>query len=75
MRLGQRCSPGEDTTSCVTILEVLTEGSRITLALYSYRYAVSKHIACKPETASEATQFIRSLQELGIGDFLPLSAG
>ena len=34
--------------------------------LYSDRHAVFKHNARKPETAAEATQFTRSLQELGI---------
>ena len=36
------------------------------MALYSDRHAVFKHNARKPETAAEATQFTRSLQELGI---------
>ena len=48
------------------LLEGLIEDWGIPLALYSDRHAVFKHNARKPETAAEATQFTRSLQELGI---------
>ena len=57
---------GETTAGYFTLLEGLIEGWGIPLALYSDRHAVFKHNDRKPETASEATQFIRSLQELGI---------
>ena len=36
------------------------------MALYSDTYTVFKHNACQPETAADATQFTRSLPELGI---------
>ena len=57
---------GETTHGYFTLLEGLIEGWGIPLALYSDRHAVFKHNARKPETAAEATQFTRSLQELGI---------
>ena len=56
----------ETTAGHFTLLEGLIEGWGIPLALYSDRHAVFKHNARKPETAAEATQFTRSLQELGI---------
>ena len=56
----------ETTAGYFTLLEGLIEGSGIPLAVYSDRHAVFKHNARKPETAAEATQFTRSLQELGI---------
>ena len=56
----------EDTPGCVTMLEVVTKGRGIPLAMYSERRAVSKHNARKLETASEAAQFTRGLQELGV---------
>ena len=56
----------ENTAGCFTLLEDLIEGWGIPLALYSDRHAVFKHNARQPETAAEATQFTRSLQELGI---------
>ena len=57
---------GETTDGYFTLLEGLIEGWGIPLALYSDRHAVFKHNARQPETAAEATQFTRSLQELGI---------
>ena len=60
-------SISENTAGYFTPLEGLIEGCGIPLALYSDRHAVFKHNARKPETAAEdATQFTRSLQELGI---------
>ena len=56
----------ENTAGYFTLLEGLIEGWGIPLALYSDRHAVFKHNARQPETAAEATQFTRSLQELGI---------
>ena len=56
----------ETTAGYFTLLESLIEGWGIPLARYSDRHAVFKHNARKPETAAEATQFTRSLQELGI---------
>ena len=56
----------ETTAGYFMLLEGLIEGSGIPLALYSDRHAVFKHNARHPETAAEATQFTRSLQELGI---------
>ena len=56
----------EDTAGYFTLLEGLIERWGIPLALYSDRHAVFKHNAHEPETAAEATQFTRSLQELGI---------
>ena len=56
----------ENTAGYFTLLEGLVEGWGIPLALYSDRHAVFKHNARQPETAAEATQFTRSLQELGI---------
>ncbi len=56
----------ETTAGYFTLLEGLIEDWGIPLALYSDRHAVFKHNARKPETAAEATQFTRSLQELGI---------
>ncbi len=56
----------ENTAGYFTLLEGLIEGWGIPLALYSDRHAVFKHNARKPETAAEATQFTRGLQELGI---------
>ena len=56
----------ETTAGYFMLLEGLIEGWGIPLALYSDRHAVFKHNARKPETAAEATQFTRSLQELGI---------
>ena len=56
----------EDTAGYFTLLEGLIERWGLPLALYSDRHAVFKHNARKPETAGEATQFTRSLQELGI---------
>ena len=57
---------GETTAGYFTLQEGLIEGWGIPLALYSHRHVVFKHNARKPETAAEATQFTRSLQELGI---------
>ena len=48
------------------LLEGLIESWGLPLALYSDRHAVFKHNARQPETAAEATQFTRGLQELGI---------
>ena len=56
----------ENTAGYFTLLEGLIEGWGIPLALYSDRHAVFKHNARQPETAAAATQFTRSLQELGI---------
>ena len=56
----------ETTAGYFTLLEGLIEDWGIPLALYSDRHAVFKHNARKPETAAEAIQFTRSLQELGI---------
>ena len=56
------------------LLEGLIEDWGIPLALYSDRHAVFKHNARKPETAAEATQFTRSLQELGIRQIFARSA-
>ena len=56
----------ETTAGYFMLLEGLIEGWGIPLALYSDRHAVFKHNARHPETAAEATQFTRSLQELGI---------
>ena len=56
----------ENTAGYFTLLEGLIERWGIPLALYSDRHAVFKHNARNPETAAEATQFTRSLQELGI---------
>ncbi len=53
----------ETTTSYFTLLEDLIEGWSVPLALYSDRHVVFKHNVRKPETAAEATQFTRSLQE------------
>ena len=59
---------GENTAGYFMLLEGLIERSGIPLALYSDRHAVfnppeaDRH----PETAAEATQFTRSLQELRI---------
>ena len=58
--------PSETTAGYFALLEGLIEGWGIPLALYSDRQRVFKHNARKPETAAEATQFTRSLQELGI---------
>ena len=57
---------GETTAGYFTLLEGLIEGWGIPLALYSDRHAVFKHNARQAETAAAATQFTRSLQELGI---------
>ncbi len=56
----------ENTAGYFTLLEGLIEGRGVPLALYSDRHAVFKHNARQPETATETTQFTRSLQELGI---------
>ena len=48
------------------LLDGLIQRWGIPLALYSDRHAVFKHNARQPETAGEATQFTRGLQELGI---------
>ena len=56
----------ENTAGYFRLLEGLIEGWGIPLAPYSDRHAVFKHNARQPETAAEATQFTRSLQELGI---------
>ncbi len=56
----------ETTAGYFTLLEGLIEDWGIPLALHSDRHAVFKHNARKAETAAEATQFTRSLQELGI---------
>ena len=56
----------ETTAGYFMLLEGLIAGWGIPLALYSDRHAVFKHNARKPETAAEATQFTRSLQELGV---------
>ena len=57
---------GEDTRGYFMLLEGLIWCWDIPLALYSDRHAVFKHLARKLETAAEATQFTRGLQELGI---------
>ena len=57
---------GEDTRGYFMLLEGLIQRWGIPLALYSARHAVFKHNARKPETAAEATQFTRGLQELGV---------
>ena len=57
---------GEDTRGYFILLEGLIQRWGIPLALYSDRHAVFKHNARPPETAGEATQFTRGLQELGI---------
>ena len=56
------------------LLEGLIERWGIPLALYSDRHAVFKHNARPPETAAEATQFTRALQELGIRQIFARSA-
>ena len=56
------------------LLEGLIERWGIPLALYSDRQAVFKHNARQPETAAEATQFTRGLQELGIRQIFARSA-
>ena len=56
----------ENTAGYFTLLEGLIERWGIPLALYSDRHAVFKHNARQPETAADATQFTRGLQELGI---------
>ena len=56
----------ETTAGYFTLLEGLIEGSGTPMALYSDRRAVFKHNARQPETAAQATQFTRSLHELGI---------
>ena len=56
----------EDTRGYFMLLDGLIRHWAILLALYSDRHAVFKHNARKPETAAEATQFTRGLQELGI---------
>ena len=66
-------STGEDTRSYFMLLEGLIERWGIPL-LYSDRHAVFKHNARQPETAAEATQFTRSLQELGIRQIFARSA-
>ena len=57
---------GEDTRGYFMLLDGLIQRWGIPLALYSDRHAVFKHNARSPETAGEATQFTRGLQELGI---------
>ena len=57
---------GEDTRGYFMLLEGLIERWGIPLALYGDRHAVFKHNARQPETAADATQFTRALQELGI---------
>ena len=57
---------GEDTRGYFMLLDGLIQRWGIPLALYSDRHAVFKHNARPPETAGEATQFTRGLQELGI---------
>ena len=57
---------GEDTRGYFMLLDGLIQRWGIPLALYSDRHAVFKHNARQPETAAEATQFTRGLQELGI---------
>ena len=57
---------GEDTRGYFMLLEGLIQRWGIPLALYSDRHAVFKHNPRQPETAAEATQFTRGLQELGI---------
>ena len=57
---------GEDTRGYFMLLDGLIQRWGIPLALYSDRHAVFKHNARQPETAGEATQFTRGLQELGI---------
>ena len=59
------CS-SENTAGYFRLLEGLIERWGIPLALYSDRHAVFKHNARPPETAADATQFTRGLQELGI---------
>ena len=67
-------STGEDTRGYFTLLEGLIERWGIPLALYSDRHAVFKHNTRPPETAAEATQFTRALQELGIRQIFARSA-
>ena len=67
-------STGEDTRGYFMLLEGLIEPWGIPLALYSDRHAVFKHNASQPETAAEATQFTRGLQELGIRQIFARSA-
>ena len=57
---------GEDTRGYFMLLDGLIQRWGIPLALYSDRHAVFKYNARQPETAAEATQFTRGLQELGI---------
>ena len=57
---------GEDTRGYFMLLDGLIQRWGIPLALYSDRHAVFKHNARQPETAAEATQFTRGLQELGV---------
>ena len=56
----------ENTAGYFTLLEGLIQRWGIPLALYSDRHAVFKHNARQPETAADATQFTRGLQELGL---------
>ncbi len=73
-RWTMRPAPWSNAVFCVsetaagyfTLLEGLIEGSGIPLTLYIDHHAIFKHNVRKPETAAEATQFTRSLQELGI---------
>ena len=66
---------GEDTRGYFILLEGLILHWAIPLALYSDRHAVFKHNARQPETAAEATQFTRGLQELGTGRSSPAPPG
>ena len=68
----------ENTAGYFTLLEGLIQRWGIPLALYSDRHAVFKHNARQPETAADATQFTRGLQELGIRQIFarsPLAKG
>ena len=57
---------GEDTRGYFMLLEGLIQRWGIPLALYQRPPCRFKHTARQPETAAEATQFTRSLRELGI---------
>ena len=64
---------GEDTRGYFMLLEGLIERWGIPVVPYSDRHAVFEHNPRQPETAAEATQCIRSLQELGIRQPSPAS--
>ena len=62
---------GEDTRGYFMLLDGLIQRWGIPLALYSDRHAVFKHNARQPETAAEATQFTRGLQNWASGRSSP----